>query len=237
MNKSIYQRYIKRLLDIVCSLIAIIFFSWVYLIVALFVKIKLGSPVIFAQVRPGKIDPNTGKEKLFKLYKFRSMTNEKDEYGDLRPDEIRLTKFGEFLRATSLDEIPEVINILKGDMSIIGPRPQLVRDMVFMSSEQRRRHVVRPGLSGLAQINGRNCISWEDKMNFDLEYMKKINFINDLKIALITIVKVFKKEEISSEGMKTAEDFGDYLLRINKVTKDEYMQKQIEAKEILKEYN
>lgn len=236
MNR-IYQDYIKRLLDIICALFALILFSWLYLIIAILVKIKLGSPILFVQVRPGIVDPKTGKEKLFKLYKFRSMTDERDEEGDLRPDDARLTKFGELLRATSLDEIPEAINILKGDMSVIGPRPQLVRDMVFMTKEQRKRHSVKPGLSGLAQINGRNCILWEDKMNYDLEYIKNISFINDLKITLTTIIKVFKTESISFDGMATAEDLGDYLLRTNKITKKEYSDKQKEAKDLLNEFN
>ena len=234
---NVYQKYIKRLFDIICALLALILFSWLYLIIAILVKINLGSPILFTQVRPGMIDPKTGKEKLFKLYKFRSMTDEKDEEGDLRPDDVRLTRFGELLRATSLDEIPEAINILKGDMSLIGPRPQLVRDMVFMSSEQRKRHIVKPGLSGLAQINGRNCILWEDKMNYDLEYIKNVSFLNDLKITFITIIKVFKTESISFDGMATAEDFGDYLLRTNKITENEYMNKQKEAKVLLDEFN
>lgn len=234
---NVYQKYIKRLFDIICALLALILFSWLYLIIAILVKINLGSPILFTQVRPGMIDPKTGKEKLFKLYKFRSMTDEKDEEGDLRPDDVRLTKFGELLRATSLDEIPEAINILKGDMSLIGPRPQLVRDMVFMSPEQRKRHIVKPGLSGLAQINGRNCILWEDKMNYDLEYIKNVSFLNDLKITFITIIKVFKTESISFDGMATAEDFGDYLLRTNKITENDYISKQKEAKVLLDEFN
>ena len=236
MNK-VYSKYLKRLLDVICALLALTLFSWLYLIVAILVRINLGSPVIFTQVRPGIIDPKTGKEKLFKLYKFRSMTNETDEDGDLRPDDVRLTRFGELLRAMSLDEIPEAINILKGDMSIIGPRPQLVRDMVFMSEEQRKRHTVKPGLSGLAQVNGRNCILWEDKLNYDLKYIQNISFIEDIKLVFVTVIKVFKTESISFDGMATAEDYGDYLLRTGKITKKTYLDKQKEAKLLLDEFN
>ena len=162
---SFYTRYSKRFLDIVCSLLAILAFSWLYLIIALLVRWKLGSPILFTQLRPGK------DERIFKMYKFRTMTDARDEKGELLPDEVRLTPFGKWLRATSLDELPEAFNILKGDMSIIGPRPQLVRDMVFMTNEQRKRHTVRPGLSGLAQVNGRNDIDWVDKLAWDLKYI------------------------------------------------------------------
>ena len=205
-------------------------FCWLYAILTILVKIKLGSPIIFKQVRPGMIDKRTGKEKLFTLYKFRTMTDKKDKDGNLLSDEIRLTKFGSWLRSTSLDEIPEAFNILKGDMSVIGPRPQLVKDMVFMSDEQRKRHTVRPGLSGLAQVRGRNAISWEGKLSTDLEYIKKITFFKDLKIVFQTVVKVFKKEGITAEGLDTAEDYGDYLLRIDEIDKKNYDNKQIEAK-------
>ena len=156
------------------------------------------------------------------MYKFRTMTDEKDGNGELLPDSVRLTKFGKMLRATSLDELPELFNILKGDMSIIGPRPQLVRDMVFMTQEQRKRHSVQPGLTGWAQVNGRNNITWEEKLTLDLEYISEISFISDWKIIFMTVAKVFLKEDISTEGMDTAEDFGDYLLRIGKVGRKEY---------------
>ena len=223
-----YQKYFKRLVDILCSLAAIIVFSWLYIIVAILVRVKLGSPVIFKQARPGK------NEKIFNLYKFRTMTDERDEDGNLLPDDVRLTKFGRLLRETSLDELPEAFNILKGDMSVIGPRPLLVRDMVFMTDIQRRRHRVSPGLSGLAQINGRNQITWEEKLEYDLEYIKKITFLGDVKIILETVAKAFiKKEGISQEGMDTAEDLGDYLLRIQKIDDDYYSQKQTEAKLLL----
>lgn len=215
-----YQKYFKRPIDILCALAAIIVFSWLYIIVAFLVRIKLGSPVLFKQARPG-LDG-----KIFYLYKFRSMTNECDENGKLLPDEIRLTKFGKLLRATSLDELPEAFNILKGDMSVVGPRPQLVRDMVFFTDEQMKRQSVRPGLSGLAQINGRNGITWEEKINYDLEYIKKITFIGDVKIILLTVWRAFVKQNgISQEGMDTAEDLGDYLLRTGKVTEEEYKEK------------
>lgn len=225
---TFYEAHVKRTFDVVCASMAILVFGWLYLLVALLVRIKLGSPVLFKQPRPGK------DEKVFNVYKFRTMTDEKDENGNLLPDEVRLTKFGKALRATSLDELPEAFNILKGDMSIVGPRPQLVRDMVFMTSEQRKRHDVRPGLSGLAQVNGRNDIDWEDKLNWDLKYIQKITFLGDIKIILQTVLKAFVKQEGITEGdMATAEDFGDYLLHSGKVSQEEYDQKQEEAKCIL----
>lgn len=223
-----YRKYIKRLLDFILSLFAIIILSPVLLIVALLVRIKLGAPVIFKQKRPGL------NEKIFTLYKFRTMTDAKDEQGNLLPDEIRLTKFGKLLRSTSLDELPELFNILKGDMSIVGPRPQLVRDMVFMTDIQRKRHSVRQGLTGLAQVNGRNNITWEEKINYDLQYIDRITFINDCKILLNTILKVFKREDISTNGMETAEDLGDYLLKNQNINLIDYQTKQKEALQILK---
>lgn len=233
-KQGIYEKYIKRLIDIVCSLVALLVFWWLYLIVAVLVKVKLGSPVLFTQPRPGMVDSRTGKEKVFKMYKFRTMTDERDENGNLLPDEVRLTKFGKWLRSTSLDELPEVFNILKGDMSIIGPRPQLVRDMVFMTPEQRMRHTAKPGLSGLAQVNGRNAIKWEDKLDWDLKYIKKVSFIEDVKIILMTVQKAFIKQEgITEEDAATATDFGDYLLATGKVSASEYESRQREAKEIL----
>ena len=153
------------------------------------------------------------------------MTDEKDENGKLLPDSQRLTKFGKFLRSTSLDELPELINIIKGDMAIVGPRPQLIRDMLFMNNEQRKRHAVRQGLTGLAQVNGRNNISWEEKLNYDLEYIKKITFFTDMKIILKTVLKVFKKDDINTEGMDTAEDLCDYLLRTKQISEEEYKEK------------
>ncbi len=231
---GLYEKHIKRLFDIVCSLLTLFCFGWVYIIVAFLIKVKLGSPVLFTQFRPGLIDPATGKEIIFKMYKFRSMTDERDENGNLLPDDARLTKFGKWLRSTSLDELPEIFNILKGDMSIVGPRPQLVRDMVFMTHEQRKRHLVKPGLSGLAQINGRNNIDWDNKLEWDLIYIEKISFYGDIKIILQTVLKAFIKREGITEGnMATAQDFGDYLLEKGRIIKEEYEKKQEEAARIL----
>lgn len=228
-----YEKYVKRAIDITCATGAIVVFSPLYLGIALLVRTKLGSPVLFTQDRPGLIGPD-GKETVFKMYKFRSMTDERDENGELLPDDVRLTKFGKWLRNTSLDELPEAFNILNGTMSVIGPRPQLVRDMVFMTDTQRMRHTAKPGLSGLAQVNGRNAISWEDKINWDLEYIEKVSFKEDLKIILETVKKAFIKQEgITQNDMATAEDYGDYLLRTEKVDKNEYEQKQQMAKKIL----
>ena len=200
-------KYIKRALDFCAALGAIIVLSPVLLIVALLVKTKLGSPVLFKQERPGMIDKKTGEEKIFTLYKFRTMTDERDENGELLPDEIRLTKFGQFLRSTSIDELPEFINILKGDMSFIGPRPLLVRYLPLYSEKQHRRHLVRPGLSGWAQVNGRNTVSWEEKFNLDVEYVDKMSFSLDVKIFFMTIMSVLKREGISSETSATMEEF------------------------------
>lgn len=228
-----YEKYVKRAIDVTCATGAIVVFSPIYLGVAALVRTKLGSPILFTQDRPGLVGPD-GKETVFKMYKFRSMTDERDENGDLLPDEVRLTKFGKWLRNTSLDELPEAFNILNGTMSVIGPRPQLVRDMVFMSKEQRMRHTAKPGLSGLAQVNGRNAISWDDKMNWDLKYIEKVTFKEDLKIILDTIKKAFIKQEgITQDDMATAEDLGDYLLRTEKVDSKDYEIKQEEAKDIL----
>ena len=200
--KGPYEKYFKRLIDIICSLIAIILLSWLYVIVAILVKIKLGSPVLFTQDRPGK------DEKIFKMYKFRSMTSETDKNGNLLPDDVRLTKFGKWLRSTSLDELPELFNILKGDMSLIGPRPLLVQYLPLYNEKQKRRHEVTPGLSGLAQVNGRNTLSWEDKFNYDVEYVDNITFLGDVKIICLTIIKAFvKKEGISSDTSQTMEVF------------------------------
>ncbi|RSU14256.1 UDP-galactose phosphate transferase [Vagococcus elongatus] len=216
MKQTFYCKYGKRFLDIVLSGLALLVFSPVILFVGILVRVKLGSPVIFSQSRPGL------NEKIFKMYKFRTMTAEEDQDGNLLPDEQRLTRFGKLLRATSLDELPELWNILKGDMSIVGPRPQLIKDLHFMSSVEKKRQAVLPGLTGLAQVNGRNAISWGKKLNYDLIYIKNITFFNDLKIILLTVGKVFKRENISADGMETAEDLGDYLLRMNKISQEEY---------------
>lgn len=226
-----YEKYMKRLLDVVCALAALIVFCWLYIIVAVLVRVKLGSPVIFKQPRPGK------DEKIFNLYKFRTMTDKRDENGNLLPDEVRLTKFGKALRATSLDELPEAFNILKGDMSVIGPRPQLVRDMVFMTPEQRKRHSVRPGLSGLAQTRGRNAISWDGKLATDLEYIQHVTFLGDVKIIFDTVRQVFFKEkglkDSDVDEVGITDDFGDYLLKAGRVSRNEYEEKQQEARRLL----
>lgn len=229
-NESFYQRFGKRAIDLCLSLILLILFWWVLAVVALLVRVKLGRPVLFRQPRPGK------NEKIFNLYKFRTMTDERDESGNLLPDEVRLTKFGKALRATSLDELPEVFNILLGEMAIIGPRPQLVRDMVFMTPEQRRRHCVRPGLSGLAQVNGRNAIAWDDKLAYDLDYIEHITFAGDVAIFFKTLAKAFVKQEgITEDGMTTAADYGDYLLAKKRVTREKYDDLQAQAKKLLNE--
>lgn len=196
-----YKNYIKRFLDFTLSLLALILLSPVMLIIAILVRIKLGTPVIFKQQRPGK------NEKIFTLYKFRTMTDKKDENGNLLPDSERLTKFGKLLRSTSLDELPELVNIIKGDMAIVGPRPLLVGYLPLYNEEQKHRHDVRPGLTGLAQVNGRNSISWEKKFKDDLKYVNKITFIGDTKIILKTVGKVFKREGISQENSATMEKF------------------------------
>lgn len=199
---GLYERFFKRALDIFCSLMALLVFWWLYVIVAILVRVKLGSPVLFTQDRPGK------DEKIFKLYKFRTMTDARDESGNLLPDDVRLTKFGKLLRSTSLDELPEVFNILKGDMSIIGPRPLLVKYLPLYNEEQKRRHEVRPGLSGYAQVNGRNSVSWEEKFRMDVEYVDHVTFVGDVKIILGTVLKAFVKQEgINSETAATMEEF------------------------------
>ena len=200
-KRGLYRRYFKRPLDFVLSLTAIIILSPILLFIAFLVRIKLGSPVVFKQQRPGL------NEKIFTLYKFRTMTDEKNEKGELLPDEVRLTDFGKFLRAMSLDELPELFNILKGDMSIVGPRPLLIEYLPLYNEHQRRRHEVRPGLTGWAQVNGRNAISWEEKFNYDVEYVDNLSFLLDLKIIILTIMKVLKREGINQEGRATMEPF------------------------------
>lgn len=199
---GLYERFFKRALDILCSLMAILVFWWLYAIVAILVRVKLGSPVLFTQERPGK------NEKIFKLYKFRTMTDARDENGELLPDGVRLTRFGRLLRSTSLDELPEVFNILKGDMGVVGPRPLLVKYLPLYNETQRRRHEVRPGLTGYAQVHGRNSVSWEDKFRMDVEYVDHVTFTGDVKIILGTVLKAFiKREGINSETAATMEEF------------------------------
>ena len=204
-----YAKYIKRILDFTLSLLALIVLSPLMLIIYILVRIKLGKPAIFKQKRPGK------DEKIFTLYKFRTMTDEKDEKGNLLPDEKRLTKFGKFLRSTSLDELPELINIIKGDMAIVGPRPLLVEYLDYYTDEEKHRHDVRPGLTGLAQVSGRNTITWEEKFKQDNKYIKNITSINDIKIIIKTIGKVFKRDGISQDGNATIEKFKGDKEKVN----------------------
>jgi undecaprenyl phosphate N,N'-diacetylbacillosamine 1-phosphate transferase len=200
-NIGLYSRFIKRPLDFILSLIAIILLSPVFVIVAILVKVKLGSPVLFKQERPGL------NEKIFSMYKFRTMTDTRDENGKLLPNDLRITKFGKILRSTSLDELPEIFNILKGDMSLIGPRPLLVEYLPLYNEHQKQRHDVRPGLSGLAQVSGRNAISWERKFDYDVEYVKNISLFLDLKLILLTFLKVFKREGVNKSESITMERF------------------------------
>ena len=225
-----YKNFFKRIFDIVSSGGVLILLSPLLLYIAYLVKTRLGSPVLFTQIRPGK------DGKLFKMYKFRSMTDERDENGELLPDDVRLTEFGKKLRATSMDELPELINIFKGDMSVVGPRPQLVRDMVFFTEEEMKRQSVYPGLTGLAQICGRNNITWKEKFAYDLEYIKDINFLEDMRIIYRTVFKVSAQEDIATDGMETAEDYGDWLLRTGQIEKESYQKKQREAIELLKRF-
>ena len=228
-----YAHFFKRLIDFLLSLIAILVLSPVLLILIIIGAIAMRGNPFFVQLRPGKINKKTGREKIFRLIKFRTMTNQRDKEGNLLPDEVRLVKYGKFLRSTSLDELPELFNILVGDMAIIGPRPQLVRDMVFMNETQRKRHTVRPGLSGLAQVSGRNNITWEKKFEYDLEYIEKMSFFFDIKIIFKTVGKVFKRSDTVREGTVSDMDFGDWLVLQEKVSKEEYDEKQKEAKELL----
>lgn len=211
-----YKRHVKRPLDLILALCAIIVLSPVLLITAFLVRLGLGSPAIFKQRRPGL------NERLFTLYKFRTMSDARGKDGGLLPDEARLTRFGRFLRASSLDELPELWNILRGDMSLVGPRPQLVSDMLFMTPRQRLRHSVTPGLTGLAQVNGRNSILWDSKLDYDLKYIENITFAGDAGILLRTLMNVLRRKDINTHGMATAEDFGDYLLRVGSIGKDIY---------------
>ncbi|WP_274309530.1 sugar transferase [Solibacillus daqui] len=203
-NLSIYSRFVKRPMDFILALLAIIILSPIFFIVTILVRINLGRSVIFKQKRPGK------DEQIFTLYKFRTMTDERDEQGELLPNSLRLTKFGRFLRSTSLDELPELFNILKGDMSIIGPRPLVIEYLPHYTEQERIRHSVRPGLSGLAQINGRNTVNWEMRFAYDIKYVDKITFIGDLKIIIKTIIQVIKRADIGESGVDTPIDFDQY---------------------------
>ena len=225
-----YRKYGKRIFDVLSSIALLICISPLVLLLACKVRRHLGRPVLFTQIRPGK------DGKLFRLYKFRTMTDKRDEDGNLLPDNQRMTDFGRKLRATSLDELPELINIIKGDMSVVGPRPQLVRDMVFFTDEEMKRQSVLPGLTGLAQISGRNNISWDDKFTYDLQYIRKIGYKSDFKIIFRTIAKVIHKDDISTEGMATAEDLGDYLLRIGRISKNQYDAGQSKARRLIQKF-
>lgn len=229
-----YAKFFKRLFDFTLSLLALIVLSPPLLILTLVGAAAMRGNPFFTQERPGRIDKKTGKEKIFKLIKFRTMSNKRDKNGEFLPDNERLGKYGAFLRSTSLDELPSLLCIICGSLSIVGPRPQLIRDMVFMTDEQRRRHNVRPGLTGLAQINGRNNITWEQKFEYDLEYIDRgITFMGDLKIVFQTVAKVLKRSDIVREGTVSDMDYGDWLMLEGKVDQATYDEKQIEAKQLL----
>ena len=223
-----YRHFFKRVMDFTLALIALLVLSPVLLVLTVVGAIAMGGNPFFTQLRPGK------DEKIFRLIKFRSMNNKRAPNGELLSDEERLVPYGKFLRSTSLDELPSLLNIIKGDLSIVGPRPQLVRDMVFMTADQRRRHTVRPGLTGLAQCNGRNNMSWEKKFEYDLQYIEKITFWGDVKIIFKTAFKVLKRDGINEEGMATAADLGDYLLSKGQVDADTCATRQAEAKELMR---
>lgn len=213
-----YAKFFKRVLDFTLSLIALIVLFPVFLILTMIGAIAMKGNPFFTQARPGKIDPKTGKEKIFKLVKFRTMSNKKDKDGNLLPDDVRLNKYGRVLRSTSLDELPELWNIVKGDMAIVGPRPLAVQYLPYYNENERHRHDVRPGLSGLAQVNGRNTVNWEEKFAYDVEYVKNITFGGDFKIILLSVKTVLKREGIGTRGVDAPMDF------------DKYRKKQLESK-------
>lgn len=233
LSMWLYKPFFKRFYDFTLSLLALVLLSPLLIVLTVVGAIAMHGNPFFTQARPGKINKKTGKEKIFKLIKFRTMSNKKDSDGNLLPDKQRLNKYGKFLRSTSLDELPELLNILIGHMSIVGPRPQLVRDMVFMTADQRMRHSVRPGLTGLAQVSGRNAIAWEDKLNFDLQYIARITFWGDVGIILKTVFKVLKRSDVVRDGTVSDMDYGDWLLQENVITQEDYDKKQEEAKELL----
>lgn len=228
-----YRQFFKRFYDIVLSFIALVLLSPLLIMLTIVTAIAMKGTPFFTQKRPGKKGKD-GEEKIFRLIKFRTMTNEKDNSGNLLPDAERLKGYGEFLRKTSLDELPELLNIFVGNMSIVGPRPLLVRDMVFMTEEQRIRHNIRPGLTGLAQVNGRNAISWDEKLEFDVKYIQKITLFRDVIIILKTILKVLKHSDIVREGTVSDMDYGDWLLQEAAITQEEYDERQESAKVLIK---
>ncbi|MGI6739093.1 MAG: sugar transferase [Christensenellales bacterium] len=221
---ALYEKYVKRILDVVCSIMALLVFAIPFLVFALIGSIAMKGWPFFLQTRPGK------NEKLFRMIKFRTMSNTKDKNGDFLPDKERLNAYGKWLRSTSIDELPQLFNIIKGDMSIVGPRPKLISDMVFMNCEQRRRHEIRPGLTGLAQVSGRNNLDWEEVLKADVYYRDNITFFGDIKIIFKTIEKVISREDIAKDGLVTSLDYGDYLLQKGRITKEYYYEKHKEAR-------
>lgn len=229
-----YAKYVKRPLDFLLSLTALTVLSPLLLVLTIVGAIAMKGNPFFVQKRPGRISKKTGQEKIFSLIKFRTMSNAKDADGNLLPDKDRLNRYGRFLRSTSLDELPELVNIVKGDMAIVGPRPQLVRDMVFMTPEQRKRHTVRQGLTGLAQVSGRNNISWEEKFEYDLEYINNITLKNDIRIVFLTVFKVFNHADVTRDGYASDVDFGDWLLINHKIDLSEYERRLQKTDELMK---
>lgn len=230
-----YAHFFKRFFDFLLSLFALLVLSPVLLVLMLVGAVAMRGNPFFTQLRPGKVSRKTGRERIFKMVKFRTMSNAKDKEGNLLPDEVRLNGYGKFLRSTSLDELPELFNILVGDMSIVGPRPQLVRDMVFMTAKQRRRHSVRPGLTGLAQVNGRNNITWEQKIDYDLAYIDRgITLFGDIGVIFKTVGKVLSRSDTVREGTVSDMDFGDWLMMEGKIDQATYEEKQKEAKALMK---
>lgn len=234
LSSLFYIQFFKRFYDVALSGLALIVLSPLLIVLTIIGAIAMHGNPFFVQPRPGKIDPKTGKERIFNLVKFRTMDNRKDAEGNFLPDEIRLNKYGSFIRMTSLDELPELVSIFIGKMSIVGPRPQLVRDMVFMSAEQRRRHAVSPGLTGLAQVNGRNNITWEMKFDYDIQYVNNISFWGDLMILFHTFIKVIKSENVVRDGTNSDIDFGDWLLQNGDIDENTYKLKQEEARKLMR---